>query len=172
MAIRKAVVPQSQVPLKRGQISNLGHFTGRFHGSIPGQLRLRMRPGLFGGVPAGQGIVGCNISRNLGSNDQADIAFAQVGQADGRFGAVRFVVHTFFPGIDRHDGLPQVAVPFHGIHAKVEVCVYQEHIALLSTSYFFIPCQCAPFPRNLLIFYGISPFIQRYGWANMKGNPV
>lgn len=79
-------------------------------------------------MPAGQRIVGRDIPRNLCSHHQPDIAFSQLRQADRGFGPVRFVGHALLPGTDGRDGLPQVAVPLHGIHAEVEVCVYREYV--------------------------------------------
>ena len=55
------------------------------------------------------------------------LALAQRRQGYHTFGTVRLISKAFFTRADGFYGKAQVAVPFHGVHAQVQVRVYCKH---------------------------------------------
>jgi hypothetical protein len=86
-----------------------------------------MSPGLLRRVPAGQRVARGYITGNLSSYYQPYFSFPQFGKSYGTPAPVGLVGTTRLAFPDLADGLAQVAVPFHCVHAKVKVGVYGEH---------------------------------------------
>src|SRR6185503_897975 len=112
---------------KFGDITDLDHFTRLFHGAIPGQLSLRLRPGLGGAVPSRQSVLGLHIAGDLGRHTEADPATPHFRERDRSFAAIDLVGETGFALADFVDGPREIAVPFQRIHRQVEVGIKNEH---------------------------------------------
>ena len=119
--------PLGDVLLQAGEVTDGDYLTRVDHRFVPGTLPLRLRPGLFGRMPARQRIIGRHVPRNLRGNHQTDISLPQLGQRDGRFRPVGFIGHTGFAGAEVADRLPQIAVPLQCVHTQVQVRVDDEH---------------------------------------------
>ena len=115
------------MPFQSGGIFDLDHLSCFLHCPVPGQLALRLRPGLFGAVPARQRIAWLDVARDLRGHAEADAAAPHLRQANGSLAAVWFVVQPLFALADFAHRPSQVAVPFQRIHRQVEMSVENEH---------------------------------------------
>ena len=104
-----------------GAVPNLHHFAGFFHGSVPGQLPLRLGPRLLRRIPAGQFVEIWRVAANLRCHAQTDIPAAHFRKAHRVIAAVHPVFHGGFPTPDLLQRPPQVAVPLQRVHGKIEV---------------------------------------------------
>src|SRR5689334_17870767 len=98
-----------------------------FHGPIPRQLALRLRPGLFRRMPAGQGIAALHVAGNLRGHADADSAPAHFGKAYRATPAIRLVDEVFLALMDFIEWPGKVAVPLQRVHGQVEMSVKNEH---------------------------------------------
>src|SRR4051812_24585058 len=108
-------------------IANGNEFTAFLHRAIPGELTLRLRPGLFGRVPARQAVGGFNKTSDLGTDTQTDIRAAHFGKTDCGVAAIRFVSEMPVAVAQPVERFTQVAVPLEGIHREVQVSVKDKH---------------------------------------------
>src|ERR1041384_6636431 len=63
---------------------------------------------------------------DLRRNAQPNVAAAHFWKADRRIAAVHFVLHVLFPAANLFLRPTQIAVPFQGVHAEIEVHVKNE----------------------------------------------
>ena len=61
----RGVLPASGMRLHFGPGAELHHFAALFHGAIPGELPLRLRPGLLRAAPAGKIVEARRVARDL-----------------------------------------------------------------------------------------------------------
>ena len=115
--------------IEAAAVDDLHHLTGLFHGAIPLQLRLRLRPGLLGRSPAGERVVWGDVAGDLRGNDEADLAPPEIRKRDDGVAAVGLVGEAACPfaGVEFAGREPQVAVPLHRVHREVEMGVYRKH---------------------------------------------
>src|SRR5687768_7995540 len=106
---------------KPREVLNLKELAVFLHRFVPRELGLRLRPGLLGRMPAWKRIFRTYITRDLGCYYKTDVAFAKFGKAHRVVTAVGFICKTFFALADLTDRFPEIPVPFHGIHAQIEV---------------------------------------------------
>src|ERR1700743_1734197 len=78
-------------------------------------------------MPAGQGVVRGDKAPYLGRYDKTDISSAKLGERHGPPGPVGFIGESGFPAADIGDGQSQFAIPFHRIHAKVQMGIDDKH---------------------------------------------
>ena len=110
------------------RVPDLHHLTGLFHGAVPGQLSLRLRPGLFLRTPAEHGTVGVVLDPGDQCGDtQADSSSTHFGEANSAFASVRLVGHPLFTLANFLNGPRQITVPLQRVHREVEVGVEDEH---------------------------------------------
>src|SRR5580765_5905887 len=74
----RSVRPQRDVGIEVADSRDGGHLASLFHRPIPGELTLRLGPGLLRAVPAGQRVAGLDIAGYLGRDAQADLAAAHL----------------------------------------------------------------------------------------------
>ena len=115
--------PLRQMGVELGRRRDLPHLAAPLHLAIPRQLRLRHRPRLFRRVPAGQPVGELHVAGDLRRHDDADAAAAQLVERHRAARAIGAIRHPPFAHPDFIDGPRQVAVPFDGVHGKVEVGV-------------------------------------------------
>ena len=74
------ILPERVVLLQTSRVLDLHHLPRFFHGAIPGQLALRLGPGLFGTMPTRQGVARLDVAGDLGGDTQADAAAPHLGK--------------------------------------------------------------------------------------------
>ena len=122
------VLQKVEMILQTRRVPDLHHLTALFHGAVPGQLSLRLRPGLFLRTPAEHGTVGVVLDPGDQCGDtQADSSSTHFGEANSAFASVRLVGHPFFALANFLQRPGQVAIPFQSIHRQIEVGIKKEH---------------------------------------------
>src|SRR5690606_4094451 len=78
-------------------------------------------------MPPRQRIVARYITRNLGRHNQSDIALTKFRKTNDTVSAIRFVGQALLAIPDLCYRPGKVAVPFHCIHAEIEMCIDSKH---------------------------------------------
>jgi hypothetical protein len=97
-------------------VSNLHQLTAVFHCAIPGQLRLRHRPGLFGRVPALKTTVRRDVSRDLRGHTQTNATAPHFRERHRSFAAIGFVGECGLSRANLFDRTGEIAIPFNRVH--------------------------------------------------------
>ena len=117
------VGPLGQVRLQLAKVGDLRHLTPALHLAVPGELALRLCPGLFRRMPAGQRVAALGIAGDLRCDAQADVATAHLRQGDGAAAAILLVGLAGFAPADLVERARHVAVPLERVHREIEVGV-------------------------------------------------
>ena len=111
------------MPLQLAKVGNLRQLAPTLHLAVPSELPLRLRPGLFRGMPAGQRVAALGVAGNLRGDTQSDLATAHLRQADGTPAAVLLVGSAGFSISNFAERTRQIAVPLKRVHREIEVGV-------------------------------------------------
>ena len=105
------------------EIADLHHLSQIAEGFVVVALALGHAPGLGGGFPAGDGAAGFHAAADLRRDAETDATLAHFIKAHGVEATALHVGLVGLEGADLIDREGEVAIPFEGVEAEIEVDV-------------------------------------------------
>ena len=116
-------IPTREVLLELGEVPDLAHLPAQFHLAVPGQLSLRVGPGLLLAGPPIHAAEIRDVAGQLSGHAKAHPAPAHLRETDRVPRPVGHVVHVQLPPANPLLGPAQIAVELQRVHRQVQMDV-------------------------------------------------